>query len=812
VEVIPFEREDSTSLAYIRGFISVYQNAAAGLSDFLFRLLFKSSPAEQVLLYSLIRPASLPEWVQEHPVFTGLQTEEGINGVVFAEIEKEFKDGAGFYQALAFSAGIESPRGISKAYTVLQKLSDAGVSMPPVSEADIESIFGEIGMLEMRKRATSQVLGMVRSLLSNREGILKKNREAEARNAELRDAYPDFIVPFEVYAENTRRWVQACRVLKEQREELRTTVKDYQDVRTLMQEAIRCSPNLAPLAPIGDRHPSTDELIQTHSKAYKKFLGDVGRVSLGAPPEIDLFRSLVSKTHAKEISKEPALARFIIFNGNATLGTFKDEAELREFADDKTKYGRKTIHSGWIRICESKERRFKDLVALVNGPLREFCRNMRPARVPELSDQPKIWPLVENKLSMCGYEIADDLEGKNRNEVVIRWKVPKHKSPITGEMEKPRALTLRLRGNLPLARAKDVERVVVGNGIGTLPLEKEIRHQGVSTLLKNQAVRMMYEGNRCFGYVSTAHVTEPSVGKAETRPEWENLVPGDRFAVIHLTPGGARLASVGIYEKTENGDVKRCPFKVEVTRTDSDRIFTDGAGVKRSRNRGSKTVLYRNFDLNSLDLIYQDMADDAEESGGSNMKANQAAMSRIGPHRANAAKTFLRQVAAEIANICLGAKAHFAVFAGGGLITSRTRQLFPVRDFATIQANGPRRQITGYLHEGLLKRGIRVKWISAKNATLVPLKEGGFIRGVPVVVGKDEFQIRGKFNRLLDPSGGRFLNFTETALRNLAWTVANPKVGEKAPEEPEIPGYSGSLPAAVREKSVKEFCIEKGIR
>lgn len=118
------------------------------------------------------------------------------------------------------------------------------------------------------------------------------------------------------------------------------------------------------------------------------------------------------------------------------------------------------------------------------------------------------------------------------------------------------------------------------------------------TYLKPQALRGTAQGGRCFGNVSIKSLTEVVRSIEGGTVKSGEFEVAERVALLHWRPGGMRLGTLTVFERTETR-WKIIPLRDVVTRTDQGAFPRHGAqairvhnltpksfGVRRAKGRG----------------------------------------------------------------------------------------------------------------------------------------------------------------------------------------------------------------------------------
>jgi hypothetical protein len=185
-----------------------------------------------------------------------------------------------------------------------------------------------------------------------------------------------------------------------------------------------------------------------------------------------------------------------------------------------------------------------------------------------------------------------------------------------------------------------------------------------------------------------------------TRDFSENVKVLERVGILHYLPGGCRLATMAIFERTAD-TLNPTGWKLIK--------FREQVGSKGRRQTVEKTFLIieddeLNFVVSNLAKQYQS-ADPGENTNN---------MRRTGEIKRHLADTRYKQIAARIARICRDHKVGYLFVGGGGRLISRGGVIHPVNRFFTLSRKGGHTTLAGV--NAVNKSGIAIQCGAGKPA------------------------------------------------------------------------------------------------
>jgi hypothetical protein len=222
------------------------------------------------------------------------------------------------------------------------------------------------------------------------------------------------------------------------------------------------------------------------------------------------------------------------------------------------------------------------------------------------------------------------------------------------------------------------------------------------TYSKAQALRLILEGAKIYAQISSENITEVQRDPSVTRDFTENVKVLERVGILHYLPGGCRLVTMAIFERTADTS---SPTGWKLIK------FREQVGAKGRRQTAEKAFLIIEDDeLNFVvsNLVEQHQSTDPVENANN--------MRRTGKIKRHLADTRYKQIAARIARICRDHKVAYLFVCGGGRLISRGGINHPVNRFFTLLRNGGRTTLAGFLVNAANKSGIAIQCGAGKSA------------------------------------------------------------------------------------------------
>lgn len=271
-----------------------------------------------------------------------------------------------------------------------------------------QEILETIANLGEERAIGNSVASIVRSLLSGMERAEEENRERAKVVQELSQRHPAFFIELGAWVEDTKVWARSCRAFKELRAQAKADIAArIQDpdrvhplVRACQRAAIRqcagINPHWAGLLPPTQ---AESELAARHPDIVAKFRQACDLQPILVPSEDDQFRRFRSEdTLPSKLADESYLLERIIdfYRGHVNPLTEATEQMLKE----RTKYGRKTDHTGWRNLCRQvvEKKAAPDATALykfIETQVRVWFRNLRKVQTATWAESPGFWPQLD---------------------------------------------------------------------------------------------------------------------------------------------------------------------------------------------------------------------------------------------------------------------------------------------------------------------------------------------------------------------------------------------------------------------------------
>jgi len=361
------------------------------------------------------------------------------------------------------------------------------------------------------------------------------------------------------------------------------------------------------------------------------------------------------------------------------------------------------------REVEAKKRkadpRFRRVVKFVTGELREFITSCRAVRTPSLKDELAAWPQIPQE--RYGWDFLPRIEGARGNEIGVSIWLPAFRS-IDGVERRATTVQATIRGHIPLTKARVLEEQLdIKNPTQFRPDRLSVQasvfgKETKKTYGKAQALRLILEGTKIHAQISSENITEVERDPSVTRDFIANVKVLERVGILHYLPGGCRLVTMAIFERT--ADTSN-PTGWKLIK------FREQVGTKDRRQIAEKTFLIieddeLNFVVSNLAKQYQS-ADPGENANN---------MRRTGDIKRHLADTRYKQIAARIARICRDHKVGYLFVGGGGRLISRGGVIHPVNRFFTLSRKGGRTTLAGFLVNAANKSGIAIQCGAGKPA------------------------------------------------------------------------------------------------
>jgi hypothetical protein len=301
------------------------------------------------------------------------------------------------------------------------------------------------------------------------------------------------------------------------------------------------------------------------------------------------------------------------------------------------------------------------------------------------------------------------MEGARGNEIGVSIWLPAFRS-LGGIEHRAATVQATIRGHIPLSKAHVLEEQLdIKNPTQFRPDRLSVRasvfgKETKKTYSKAQALRLILEGAKIYAQMSSENITEVERDPSVTRGFTENVKALERVAILHYLPGGCRLATMAIFERT--ADTSN-PTGWKLIK------FREQLGAKSHRHLVEKTFLIIEDD--ELNFVVSNLA---KQHQSADPVENANNMRQTGEIKRHLADTRYKQIAARIARICRDHKVGYLFVGGGGRLISRGGVNHPVNRFFTLLRNGGRTTLAGFLVNAANKSGIAIQCGAGKPALI----------------------------------------------------------------------------------------------
>jgi hypothetical protein len=370
------------------------------------------------------------------------------------------------------------------------------------------------------------------------------------------------------------------------------------------------------------------------------------------------------------LAKDTYFIRTVLQMLNDTEGLFTTDTDKEEFLHTIKKRGKISYHHGWDRMCravEAKKRkadpRFQRAVEFVIGELREFITSCRAVRTPSLKDESVAWPQIPQ--DTYGWDFLPQTEGARGNEIAVSIRLPAFHS-LDGAERSAATVQAKIRGHMPLAEARVLEEQLdIKNQTQFRPDRLSVQasvfgKETKKTYTKAQALRLILKEAKIYVQISSENITEVERDPSVTRDFTENVKPLERVGILHYLPGGCRLGTMAIFERTTD---MSSPTGWKLIK------FREQVGTKDRRQIDEKTFLIVEDD--EFNFVVSNLAKQYQSSDPGQNANNMRGTGDIKRHLAD---TRYKQIAARIARICRDHKVAY-LFVGTILIKHSKRLL-----------------------------------------------------------------------------------------------------------------------------------------
>jgi hypothetical protein len=683
--------------ALLADYIRVYQTSVERAMRYFLEVVRRGG-RDQLTAYMLIGPSNVPQHIADNEVWRAVMGEKSD----YVTLKK-----GGDLKIVYTVAGYRAKTRVGGYLTELIEQFDLGIS--DLNLEKVEALFGLFPKLRARDAVATAAFRILRSFLSlatnaqelitDREGVFAA---AMARN-------PTFYEPFYYFCKHIGSWNHACRFYRLTRQALRvegvpeTVINASQKI---VMDRHRDIPAWANVHPVND---AERDIANQKPKVLEMF---ERRLPSSDAIQEEIFRRYGKPGPPIVLAKDTYFIRTVLRLLNDAEGLFITEADKEEFIHTIKKRGKISYHHGWDIMCrevEAKRRkadpRFRRSVEFVTGELREFITSCRAVRTPSLKNELMAWPEIPQE--RFGWELLPQTEGTRGNEIRVSIRLPAFRS-LNGAEHRATTVHATIRGHMPLAKARVLEEQLdIKNPTQFRPDRLSVQASAFGketkkTYTKAQVLRLVSKGGKIYAHISSENITEVERDPSVTRDFTGNVKTLERVAILHYLPGGCRLGTMAIFERTADTS---SPTGWKLIK------FREQVGTNHQRQFAEKTFLIiedDQFNLVVSNLAKQYQSADPADSANNNMRA--------GEIKRHLADTRYKQIAARIARICRDHKVGYLFVGGGGRLVSRGGVNHPVNRFFTVSKKGGRTTLAGFLVNAAVKSGITIQCGTAKSA------------------------------------------------------------------------------------------------
>ena len=678
---------------YIRAYKASVERIVRYFSEVIGR-----GEGDELAAYILIGPSNVPQHIADTEVWRDVMGKESD----YVTLKK-----GGDLKVIYTIAGHEVQTKVGEYLANFVKQFDLGIS--DLNCEKVEALFEFSPRLGMRDTVAAAAFRILRSFLSSATNARKLVADREGVFVAAMARNPAFYEPFYRFCKHLGSWNHACRFYRLTRQALRVEGVPESVINAsqkIVMDRHRDIPAWANTHPVKDAERDIASLEPKVSEVFERDLPASDAI------EEDIFRRYGKPGPPIVLAKDTYFIRTVLQMLNDAEGLFTTDADKEEFLQTIKKRGKISYHHGWDTMCrdvEAKKRRadprFRRVVEFVTGELREFITSCRAVRIPSLKDELVAWPEIPQQT--YGWGFLPQIEGARGNEIGVSIRLPAFRS-LSGVERRATTVQATIRGHMPLAKARVLEEQLdIKNPTQFRPDRLSVQasvfgKETKKTYAKAQALRLILEGEKIYAQISSENITEVERDPSVTRDFTENVKPLERVGILHYLPGGCRLGTMAIFERTADTS---SPTGWKLIK------FREEVGAKDRRQIAEKTFLIveddeLNFVVSNLAKQYQS-ADPGENANN---------LRRSGEIKRHLADTRYKQIAARIARICRDHRVGYLFVSGGGRLVSRGGVNHPVNRFFTISRNGGRTTLAGFLVNAANKNGIAIQCGTAKPA------------------------------------------------------------------------------------------------
>lgn len=687
----------SETRSLLADYIHAYKTSVEQVVRY-FSEVIRRGEDDELTAYILIGPSNVPQHIADAEVWREVMSKESD----YVTLKK-----GGDLKVIYTIAGYEVQTRVGESLAHFVKQFNLGIS--DLNLEKVEALFGFSPKLGIRDTVAAAAFRILRSFLSSTTNARKIIADRELVFAAAMVRNPAFYEPFYRFCKHLGSWNHACRFYHSTRQALR--------VEGVPEPVINASQKI-----VMDRHRDIPAWANTHpvNDAEREIANQMGKVlevferrlPTSDAIEEDIFRRYGKPGPPVVLAKDTYFIRTVLRMLNDAEGLFTTDADKEEFLQTIKKRGKISYHHGWDTMCrevEAKKRkadpRFRRVLEFVTGELREFITSCRAVRIPSLKDELVAWPQIPQET--YGWIFLPQIEGARGNEIGVSIRLPAFRS-LGGVERRATTVQAKIRGYMPLTKARVLEEQLdIKNPTQFRPDRLSV-HASVfgketkKTYSKAQALRLILEGAKIYAQISSENITEVERDPSVTRDFTENVKALERVGILHYLPGGCRLVTMAIFERTADTSD---PTGWKLIK------FREQVGAKDRRQIAQKTFLIIEDD--ELNFVVSNLAKQYQSTDPGENANN---MRQTGDIKGHLADTRYKQIAARIARICRDHKVGYLFVGGGGRLVSRGGVNHPVNRFFTLSRKGGRITLAGFLVNAANKSGIAIQCGTGKPA------------------------------------------------------------------------------------------------
>jgi hypothetical protein len=678
---------------YIRAYKASVEQVVLYFSE-----VIRRGEGDELTAYILIGPSIVPQHIADTQVWHEVMGKESD----YVTLKK-----GGDLKVIYTIAGSEVQTRVGESLAHFVKQFNLGIS--DLNLEKVEALFGFSPKLGLRDTVAAAAFRILRSFLSSATNVRKIIADRQLVFAAAMVRNPAFYEPFYRFCKHLGSWNHACRFYHSTRQAFRAERVPESVINACQKIVMDRHRNIPAWA---NTHPVNDaerEIANQKPKVLEVF---EQRLPSCDAIEEDIFRRYGKPGPPVVLAKDTYFIGTVLRMLNDAEGLFTTDADKEEFLQTIKKRGKIRYHHGWDTMCrevEAKKRkadpRFRRVFEFITGELREFITSCRAVRTPSLKDELVAWPQIPQE--RYGWDFLPQIERARGNEIGVSIRLPAFRS-LGGVERRATTVQATIRGHMPLTKARVLEEQLdIKNPTQFRPDRLSVQasvfgKETKKTYSKAQALRLILEGAKIYAQISSENITEVERDPSVTRDFIENVKVLERVGILHYLPGGCRLVTMAIFERT--ADTSN-PTGWKLIK------FREQVGAKGCRQIAEKTFLIieddeLNFVVSNLAKQYQS-ADPGENANN---------MRRTGDIKRHLADTRYKQIAARIARICRDHKVGYLFVGGGGRLISRGGVNHPVNRFFTLSRKGGRTTLAGFLVNAANKSGIAIQCGTGKPA------------------------------------------------------------------------------------------------